>query len=678
MRKTFFIALIFLALLFPVFGVEETLVTIADASGIAYGKPEVKISPSGPIYVAFEAKNESSGRSDIYLYKYQNKDVSQVGNVSNSSAFSYEPEMDIGSNGTIHIAWVEQSGSTHVIKYRSLAGSSWSGITTMGQVTDTDLIEDLRIAVDPAGNVFVVFMNWPQAQCYFISKYGAGVNFEGFPLSGRSKHPDVAVNSGYVHICWQYRYNREYTIAYQRRANSQNSNWETWKNLDAPAAQRPRMSLDGSGVPHIVYFEDFDSSRNLWYTRLNGSSFGSKKIVSDPSRPETYHYCDIDAVNSDNLIVTMQKGGYAGGQRVNYNWLQNGHWSGFATFSKTYSRRPAKQSVDLNPGSFFAVVAFAQRNDAVHLILAEDEGSSGGGGDAPTARFTFSPQTGKAPLDVTFDASESSDDDGNITSYHWDFGDGQSGTGLTAVHRYAAEGTYTITLTVTDNDGDSGSATQQILVEKPNQPPVAHFTFSPVNGLFPLEVNFDASASSDPDGTIAEYEWSFGGEQSGSGRTITHTFNDVGVHKVILSVYDNDGDSSTASGTVEVLGLLPPLNIQYETITNRNLFTIEYVAQVTWDRNPANAALGSNVTQYNIYRKRSDEVAYSILTTVAAEDSNTYYDRIGTEDIQYQYKVTALDDQGRESALDLSSNRTYAPPHDEPGRKFGTGGKYMP
>ena len=79
---------------------------------------------------------------------------------------------------------------------------------------------------------------------------------------------------------------------------------------------------------------------------------------------------------------------------------------------------------------------------------------------APTASFTAVP-TG---LDVAVNATASTDPDGTVAGYAWDFGDGQTGTGATAQHTYAAGGTYTITLTVTDNDGATASTTRAVTV----------------------------------------------------------------------------------------------------------------------------------------------------------------------------------------------------------------------
>ena len=87
---------------------------------------------------------------------------------------------------------------------------------------------------------------------------------------------------------------------------------------------------------------------------------------------------------------------------------------------------------------------------------------------APEAGFTLKPVSGgPVPLDVTFDASNSSDSDGSIVSYAWDFGDGTTGTGPVISHTYNLEARYTIVLTVTDNEGNTATAQQTVLADGP-------------------------------------------------------------------------------------------------------------------------------------------------------------------------------------------------------------------
>ncbi len=82
----------------------------------------------------------------------------------------------------------------------------------------------------------------------------------------------------------------------------------------------------------------------------------------------------------------------------------------------------------------------------------------------PTASFTAGPLTGKAPLEVSFDASASGGS-AAIASYTWDFGDGQTGAGKQTTHTYTTSGTFTATLTVLNNYGLTSTATATITVE---------------------------------------------------------------------------------------------------------------------------------------------------------------------------------------------------------------------
>ncbi|GAA1627016.1 PKD domain-containing protein [Georgenia ruanii] len=166
---------------------------------------------------------------------------------------------------------------------------------------------------------------------------------------------------------------------------------------------------------------------------------------------------------------------------------------------------------------------------------------------APTAAFTST----AANLAASFDAAGSSDPDGTIASYAWDFGDGATGTGVKPSHTYAAAGTYTVRLTVTDNVGATGTVTHAVTVTAPqpgNVAPTAAFTSTAAD----LAASFDAAGSSDPDGTIASYAWDFGDGATGTGVTASHTYAAAGTYTVRLTVTDNVGATGTVSHAVTV------------------------------------------------------------------------------------------------------------------------------
>lgn len=173
------------------------------------------------------------------------------------------------------------------------------------------------------------------------------------------------------------------------------------------------------------------------------------------------------------------------------------------------------------------------------------EFSVGDGNIPPTASFTFNCNN----LDCSFDGSGSTDSDGTIASYDWDFGDGSSASGQTANHSYAAEGDYTVTLTVTDDGGATGNDSQTVSVDDGiNSPPTASFTFNCTD----LSCSFDGGGSSDSDGTIASYDWNFGDGSSASGETANHTYAAEGDYTVTLTVTDDGGASDIDSQLVSV------------------------------------------------------------------------------------------------------------------------------
>jgi PKD repeat protein len=175
----------------------------------------------------------------------------------------------------------------------------------------------------------------------------------------------------------------------------------------------------------------------------------------------------------------------------------------------------------------------------------------------PVANLSVTPASGIAPLTVSASTAGSSDPDGTIASTTIDFGDGTVVSGTSASHNYLSAGNYTVRTTVTDNLGASATATQAVTVTA-NLPPVARLTVSPGSGPAPLAVNADATASSDPDGSIASATINFGDGTVLSGLNAGHTYSAPGSYPVTVSVTDDRGASSSATATVSVSAHVAP------------------------------------------------------------------------------------------------------------------------
>ena len=171
---------------------------------------------------------------------------------------------------------------------------------------------------------------------------------------------------------------------------------------------------------------------------------------------------------------------------------------------------------------------------------------------SPVAR-SGGPYNGALNVAIAFNGTASSDPDGSIATYAWNFGDGSTGTGATPSHAYAGVGTYTVTLTVTDNGGQSNSAatTASISTSSGPQPPVAR-PGGPYGGTVNASVSFDGSASTDADGQIVSYDWKFGDGGTASGAQARHAYAATGTYTVTLTVTDDSGLTATATATATI------------------------------------------------------------------------------------------------------------------------------
>lgn len=198
----------------------------------------------------------------------------------------------------------------------------------------------------------------------------------------------------------------------------------------------------------------------------------------------------------------------------------------------------------------FASGTISLDNDGDGLTDAADPDCSQNQNQAPTANPN-GPYNAVAGSPIDFSSAGSSDPDGTIMSYDWDFGDGNSGSGASPTHTYQADGTFTVVLTVTDDGGATGSASTTATITPAPIPPNAD-AGGPYSGLVGTPISFDGSASGDADGTVVAYAWDFGDGGVSNEPSPTHSYSVDDTFTVTLAVTDNDGLTGTDTTTATI------------------------------------------------------------------------------------------------------------------------------
>ena len=279
-----------------------------------------------------------------------------------------------------------------------------------------------------------------------------------------------------------------------------------------------------------------------------------------------------------------------------------------------------------------------EKNAEVEITVAAETENQ-----LPQSEFSYSPAPPAKGETVNFNGSLSSDPDGSIVSWQWDFGDGQMGSGERVTHVFTWDGnnnrTFTVLLRVTDNRNGVSVTGKSITVEteEENQLPTAEFSYSPASPARGERVNFNGSLSSDPDDSIVSWQWDFGDGQMGSGERVTHAFtwegNNNRTFTVLLRVTDSrNGVSITGKAiTVETeeQNQRPTADFTYSPSSPQKLERIYFngslssdadgtIASWRWDFGDGGKAEGQ--TTRHVYNWSNDEDRTFTVTLTATDD----------------------------------------------------------
>ncbi|UCH14470.1 MAG: PKD domain-containing protein [Bacteroidales bacterium] len=172
------------------------------------------------------------------------------------------------------------------------------------------------------------------------------------------------------------------------------------------------------------------------------------------------------------------------------------------------------------------------------------------------AEFTANPTSGYLPLSVQFTDMST----GDINSWSWDLGDGQTSTAKNPLHTYDNQGSYTVTLTISDGSRtDSETKNNYIIVSMSGTAPVANFTADNTSIIEGETVNFTDQSLNVP----TNWSWTFGDGGTSTSRNPSHQYNTQGVYTVILTVSNSYGSNTETKSdyiTVSTSGAAPAAN----------------------------------------------------------------------------------------------------------------------
>lgn len=177
---------------------------------------------------------------------------------------------------------------------------------------------------------------------------------------------------------------------------------------------------------------------------------------------------------------------------------------------------------------------------------------------APVPAFVVTPTPVTTFTPVTFDASSTKDEGnpcGAACAYSWNFGDGDSATGMVVSHEFRTANAFTVTLSVTDVRGRTAT-TSSIVAVTATEKPKADFIFSPTAPKAGQDIFFNAASSTAAPGhKIVAYDWDFGSGRTGTGMTIAKRYDTPGSYAVTLTVVDDTfspGGTAVTTKTVTV------------------------------------------------------------------------------------------------------------------------------
>lgn len=501
---------------------------VSNNSDYSY-TPQVAVDSNGTIYVAWE--DDTAAGSNVLLSRSTDGGAtfSTPLNLSNASNYSFNPRIAISSSGNVNVVWeYETSANTDIMFSRSTnAGVSFSAPIELS--TDPGDSENPQVSSDTSGNIYVVWENDEgNLGVSFSRSSDGGATFSAPAVlstnTSGSYSPEIALGpTGNLGIVWEDAAQLTSDISFSYSADH-GATFSTPLSLSYHTGESasPQIAIDLTGNIDVVWENDTADNIEIFFSRSvnNGATFSTPSDISNGFGDAQNPQIGLDSKGNVNVI-----------------WEDN-------TPSDIYFARST------NGGASFSTPLNISNDSGFsdNPVLTIDAGANisiGWEDDTPGnkdiffSRSTDSGATFSAPVDVSNDP------------------------GLSLAPDMAVDKNGNINLTWQD----ATPGVSQVFFSRlsaptvANQPPVADAgpdQTLPCSGLNGSPVTLNGSKSSDPDGDVLGFVWT---DQTGTivGTTsVVQLTVSLGTHAFTLTVTDPAGLSSTATTNVTVGDTTPP------------------------------------------------------------------------------------------------------------------------
>jgi len=506
-----------------------TPVRLSPTNSTAISNAAIAVDPADRVHVTFGATYTTDDAGEVFYAQLSKAGALTVAvkRAFASPAASLNPDISVDAQGNPCIVWVE-GGAVYWTRLSSTGTVLQAAKGISGTVGFGGALTRPRIGVASNGSSSVVWLQkqntLARTNIYYTALDTSGEDF----IAPRQVFSSPIYDSAQLEADYSPKNNELFVVSVLNNE-----------------VRLLTLEVDDNGV---VSTEDQVAQAMLGQVSLPDVSVAFK-YDSDASNDDVY----MTFIMRENLLPGTIWYAYLKVLWTSNDTMDPGTLVGDSDLAAT---QPAVAAGTKDTGVFF------MRDSDLFLVTFKAPVSPTN--NPPVARLTTRPSGPQVNQPVTFDGSTSSDPDSgdSVAGYSFTYGDGASSgwqTQNTITHTYVTAGTYIASLRVRDTHGtESSTAEVSVTVTggtTTNKAPVAALSASPAKVGVGDDVLLDGTGSTDQDGRVTQYLFSFGdGATLGwtSSSQAVHAYASAGVFTATLQVKDDKGKQSENTASVQV------------------------------------------------------------------------------------------------------------------------------